>query len=191
MITGIVLASASPRRQELLLQAGCSFSIVPSDFCENNFLEVAPEELARMHAREKAFAVAKMQPQGEIVIGADTIVVLENKIFGKPQDEADALCMLSALNGRTHVVYTGVAVVRDNLVFDAVVATCVTLRSITPDEIQAYVKTGEPLGKAGAYAIQGRGALLVERIDGCYSNVVGLPLATLASLLEKVGVRLL
>lgn len=173
-----------------MLQVGCEFCVVPSDFCENNSLDLAPDALAKMHAREKALAVAAGQPAGEVVIGADTIVALEGKVYGKPLDRADAVRMLSALAGRTHVVYTGVAVVRDTDVYEAVAATRVTVRLLGQAEIEAYVNTGEPLDKAGAYAIQGRGALLVERIEGCYPNVVGLPLTTLAELLEKAGVHL-
>ena len=185
------MASASPRREQLLLQAGCDFRVVPSDFCENNSLDLPPDELAKLQAREKALTVARQQQPGEIVIGADTVVALDGKVYGKPMDRADAMRMLSELAGRTHVVYTGVAVVRGDAVHEAVAATRVTIRSLDSSEIEAYSATGEPLGKAGAYAIQGRGALLVERIEGCYANVVGLPIVTLAGLLEKVGVRLL
>ena len=191
MHTGIVLASTSPRRQQLLAQVGCKFRVEPSDFYENNFLDVPPEELARVQARAKAMNVAQKLPPDEVVIGADTLVCLNGKVFGKPQDAADAKRMLAELSGRTHVVYTGVAVVRGEVVQDAVAATQVTFRPLTQREIAAYAATGEPLGKAGAYAIQGRGALLVERIDGCYANVVGLPLTVLAALLTQFGIRLL
>lgn len=154
-------------------------------------MDVPPEELARVQARAKAMNVAQKLPPDEVVIGADTLVCLNGKVFGKPQDAADAKRMLAELSGRTHVVYTGVAVVRGEVVQDAVAATQVTFRPLTQREIAAYAATGEPLGKAGAYAIQGRGALLVERIDGCYANVVGLPLTVLAALLTQFGIRLL
>lgn len=191
MATGIVLASASPRREQLLRQVGCEFRVVPGNFCENNQLGLAPAELAGLQAREKALAVAATQPAGEIVIGADTVVALGSRIYGKPADAADAVQFLTELSGQTHVVYTGVAVVRGGTVHEAVAATRVTFRQLDSREIAAYAATGEPLGKAGAYAIQGLGALLVEQIEGCYANVVGLPLTTLAALLKQVGVTLL
>jgi len=135
--------------------------------------------------------VAAKLPPGEIVIGADTLVVLDGQIFGKPVDADDARRMLTELAGRRHTVFTGVAVILNGQAWTDVATTEVAIRSLTGEEISAYVATGEPLDKAGAYAIQGLGALLVERIEGCYYNVVGLPLVILAKLLEKAGVRLL
>ena len=191
MITGIILASASPRREQLLFQVGCEFRVIPSDFSEDNAQDLPPDQLALVHARAKAMDVAaKVQP-GELVIGADTVVALGAQVFGKPRDAADARRMLSELSGRRHVVYTGLTVVQDEIIRETVEATAVTIRALTENEIEAYVATGEPLDKAGAYAIQGMGVLLVERIEGCYSNVVGLPLAALARLLSEAGVRLL
>lgn len=186
----LVLASASPRRQALLNQVGCSYKIVPSDYTENNYLDVDPVQLAVQHAVGKALAVAK-ENIDDIIIGADTIVVLQGEIFGKPNDRDDARRMLTALSGKRHQVITGVAVVQANKVFSDFAVTEVQIRELPIEEIERYVASGEPLDKAGAYGIQEKGALLVERIDGCYFNVVGLPLTILNRLLGKVGVYLL
>ena len=175
----------------MLRQVGCEFRVIPSDFCEDNLQGMSPRHLALAHARSKAMDVASKLPENEIVIGADTVVALDGKLFGKPADSADAGRMLRELSGRRHVVYTGVAVVRGQDAWTDVAATEVLIRILSDDEIAAYVATGEPLDKAGAYGIQGRGALLVERIEGCYANVVGLPLESLAKLLAKAGVHLL
>ena len=191
MTTGIILASASPRREQLLFQAGCEFRVIPSGFYEDNAQGLPPDQLALVHARAKALDVAVKALPGELVIGADTVVALGAKVFGKPTDAADAKRMLSELSGKRHVVYTGVAVIQDGKTRETVEATAVAIRSLSENEIDAYVATGEPLDKAGAYAIQGMGALLVERIEGCYYNVVGLPLVALARLLSEAGVRLL
>lgn len=172
----------------MLRQVGCEFRVVPSEFSEDNSQGLPPELLALAHARSKALEVSAQLPKSDIVIGADTVVALNGQIFGKPDDAADAVRMLSLLAGHRHVVYTGVAVVRDEKIWTAVAATEVFLRELTVEEICRYVATGEPHGKAGAYAIQGLGALLVERIEGCYTNVVGLPLVTLERLLTKAGV---
>lgn len=191
MITGIILASASPRREQLLRQVGCDFRVEASRAEENNAAALPPAELVRRHALAKAQAVAATAPAGEIVIGADTIVALAGKVYGKPVDAAAAIDMLQELSGRTHSVWSGVAVVVADRCFTAAVETQVTLARLTPDQIRRYVATGEPLDKAGAYAVQGRGALFVERLDGCYFNVVGLPLQTLSQLLAQAGVELL
>lgn len=191
MTTGIVLASASPRREQLLRQVGCEFRVIPSEFSEDNLQGLSPKRLVLEHARSKAMDVASKLPGDEIVIGADTVVAIDEEVFGKPSDAADAGRMLRELSGRRHFVYTGVAVVHGEDVWTDVAATEVVIRILSDKEIAAYVATGEPLDKAGAYAIQGRGALLVERIEGCYANVVGLPLESLAKLLAKAGVHLL
>ncbi len=186
----LVLASNSPRRQDLLNQVGCTYKIVPSDYTEDNFSDVDPIQLAVQHAVGKAEDVAK-EYIGDIVIGADTIVVYQGKIFGKPKDQDDARRMLSELSGKRHKVITGVAVVQTSKVLSDYAVTDVQLRKLSTEEIERYIATGEPLDKAGAYGIQEKGALLVECIDGCYSNVVGLPLTVLYRLLSKVGVHLL
>ncbi|MBP2653278.1 MAG: Septum formation protein Maf [Firmicutes bacterium] len=187
-----ILASASPRRQELLRQIGCEFRTVVSSFMEDNSLDLPPKELAVFQARAKACDVARRLGTGNIVIGADTIVVQEGRVYGKPSDLADARRMLSELAGVEHAVITGLAVAVGEKVWTDFAVTMVRFRDLTSDEIDRYLATGESLDKAGAYAIQGRGALLVERIDGCYANVVGLPLTTLDKLIRlSMGVGLL
>lgn len=198
----IVLASASPRRADLLRQLGVAFTVyAPSGGLDPE--DVAPEgppagedplraaeAAARRLAEAKAQAAAQEYPAA-CVIGADTIVVAAGRFLGKPRDPADASSMLRLLSGRHHHVVTGIAVLREQpslrLVESA--ATRVWFRSLTDEEIGRYVATGEPLDKAGAYGIQGRAAAFVERIDGDYFTVVGLPLALLTVLLERAGVR--
>lgn len=187
----IILASASPRRRQLLEQIGCAFTIMASDFIEDNTLELPAAELAVMQAKAKALAVAEKANAGDIVIGADTIVVLDGQVFGKPVDKEDACRMLTSLSGREHQVITGLAVVQGNQVVTDYSTTAVQFRTLSATEIERYIATGEPEDKAGAYAIQGVGALLVENICGCYTNIVGLPLVTLARLMSEVGVVLL
>ena len=191
MVTGIILASASPRREQLLRQAGCEFQVWPSRAEEDNAAALPPDELVRLHARLKAQSVAAEVQPGDIVIGADTIVVLAGKVYGKPEKAAAAEAMLAELSGRTHSVWSGVAVVSQGQWLVDAVETRVTLAKLTAEQIRRYVATGEPLDKAGAYAVQGRGALFVERLEGCYFNVVGLPLRALSRLLSQAGVELL
>ena len=191
MVTGIILASASPRREQLLRQAGCEFKVWPSRAEEDNAAALPPDDLVRLHARLKAQAVANEVQPGDIVIGADTIVVLAGKVYGKPEKAAAAEAMLAELSGRTHSVWSGVAVVSQGQWLVDAVETRVTLAKLTAEQIRRYVATGEPLDKAGAYAVQGRGALFVERLEGCYFNVVGLPLRALSRLLSQAGVELL
>ncbi len=186
----IILASASPRRAALLAQIGLPFRVHPSALNEEGSSAEAGSEafdvVACRLARAKAEDVAAQVKRG-LIIGADTIVICEGLIFGKPRDGAEAENMLLRLAGRTHRVITGVAVVdaETGHVEIAAAVTAVTMRAFASTEAAAYVATGEPLDKAGAYAIQGRGALLVERIQGDYSNVVGLPLPTLVRLLQR------
>lgn len=190
----IVLASASPRRAALLQQIGLPFRVEPSALDENGASPgdpgESPETRACRLARAKAEEVAACLGRG-LIIGADTIVICDGIIFGKPRDAADARETLLRLAGRTHQVVTGVAVVEAETGRAEVAAavTAVRMRAFDPVEAAAYVATGEPLDKAGAYAIQGRGALLVEQIEGDYFNVVGLPLTTLAELLQRFGVN--
>ncbi len=187
----LVLASASPRRQELLRQIGCNFTVVFSDIIENNSQDLPPIELAVSQARAKALDVASRVDAEQIVIGADTIVTINGQIFGKPVDYDDARRMLTELSGREHQVITGISVVKEAKCWQDYEITRVKIRQLSPDEIERYILTGEPMDKAGAYAIQGIGALLIENIEGCYTNVVGLPLVKLAVLLKKAGFDLL
>jgi len=185
----LVLASTSPRRSALLTEAGIPFdAVAPRDVAEDFPADEPPRATVTRHAQAKARSVAAAYP-GRLVLGADTIVVLEGAVFGKPADEDEARAMLAFLQGRTHTVFTGLAVVdatKGAELVDAE-ATDVTMRALDAEEITAYVATGEPLDKAGAYAIQGRGALLVERVDGDYFNVVGLPLYLLSKMLASFG----
>jgi nucleoside triphosphate pyrophosphatase len=179
----LVLASASPRRAELLKAGGFQFSVVPATIDETPLPEEWPADHVRRLAREKALAASTVVP-GAAVLGADTVVVADNTILGKPRDLQDARRMLRLLQGRTHQVYTGVALWRLGAIRDAVEVTAVDFVTMTGEEIEWYVASGEPLGKAGAYAIQGLAARFVSRIEGSYSNVVGLPLAVVYKLLS-------
>jgi septum formation protein len=189
----LVLASTSPRRRKLMAEAGLTFDVVAPRYAdEENATGEEPTRLVERHAAAKAESVAGDHP-GALVVGADTIVVVDGTVLGKPADEADARRMLATIAGRGHLVYTGVAVVDA----DAGAAeighevTEVTVRPLTADEIARYVATGEPLDKAGAYAIQGIGCFIVERIDGDYFNVVGLPMGLLARLLKGFSYEVL
>ncbi|GFN22607.1 Maf family protein [Thermanaeromonas sp. C210] len=185
----LVLASGSPRRQQLLSQLGLRFETMPSSLRENKYDRLPPEERVRALARAKALEVARNLSEA-VVVGADTLVVCQGRVLGKPSSPAEAEAMLSFLSGKTHRVYTGVAVVAvpGKVIREAWECTEVRFRRLTPKEIKAYVATGEPLDKAGAYGIQGRGALLVEGIKGDFFNVVGLPLVKTAGLLEEFGI---
>ena len=172
----IVLASGSPRRRELLTQAGIDYIVDPADI-EENTSETIPSRVVEDLSRQKALAVSKNHI-GKYVLAADTVVAFDDKILGKPVDEEDAFNMLTALSGRTHQVYTGVTIVRpDGSVNTFSECTEVTMYHNSPEQIRAYIASKEPMDKAGAYGIQGLGAVLVERICGDYNNVVGLPLA--------------
>lgn len=186
-----ILASSSPRRQQLLELIGLTFKIVVSQTEEDNAKDLPPHELAVVQARDKAVDVSRQVSCEAIVIGADTIVVLDGKVFGKPVDRKDAVRMLTALAGREHTVITGVAVVKGSQIYTGYSTTHVKIRNLSLPQIERYVDTGEPMDKAGAYAIQGRGTLLVESINGCYNNVVGLPLVLLSELLGQAGIELL
>lgn len=188
----IVLASNSPRRREILKQAGADFTIDPADVDESVIPGEAPEAYAVRVALDKARVAARRAARG-IVIGADTIVVLDGAILGKPADERDAERMLSLLSGRQHTVISGLAVIdaASGRTQTNAARTSVWFRELTPAEISAYVRTGEPLDKAGAYGIQEKGALLIRKIEGCYFNVVGLPLSLLGEMLRGFGAALL
>ncbi len=188
----IILASNSPRRRDLLRQIGIAFTSDPADVDERILPDETPEGYAVRVALDKARVAAARSDNG-MVIAADTIVVLNDTILGKPVAEADAVRMLTMLSGRMHRVITGLALM-DAASGKTMARTAVTrvwFRDLAPETIESYVATGEPLDKAGAYGIQGRGALLVDRIDGCYFNVVGLPLALLADLLGDAGVKII
>jgi septum formation protein len=182
-----ILASNSPRRRELLNMLALDFQVVPSEI-EESIPAGEPPELATTDiAMEKALDAAKRVPQGSIVIGADTLVYLDGSPLGKPRDDREAARMLRLLSGRTHRVYTGVAVIDGDRRLAEYERTDVTFREIDDDEIESYIKTGEPLDKAGAYGIQGWGSLFVERIRGDYYNVVGLPVFRLGMMLRYLG----
>lgn len=186
----IYLASGSPRRRELLTQIGCSFEVVKSDADEIMDDALSPAELVKANAASKAQAVASKLETSAAVLGADTVVALDGKIFGKPLDEADAARMLRALSGKKHEVYTGLAFVVNGETYTAAEGTLVEFRELTDEEIAEYIATGEPMDKAGAYAVQGFAAKFIPCIEGSFSNVVGLPLAAVDSLARKAGADL-
>ena len=184
----VILASASPRRQALLQQIGITPLVCPADFAEDSGTASQAQEVTLHNAAGKCAAVAAKMGDELPVIAADTIVVIDNVILGKPQDAAAAKTMLQRLSGRTHQVMTGVAVCYKGQKMSEVCVTDVSFRQLTAEEIDAYIATGEPMDKAGAYGIQGRGAVLVEKINGCYNNVVGLPLSLLYLMMQRLGV---
>jgi septum formation protein len=183
----LVLASSSPRRHELLRYLGEPFIIDPSTIDETPAPGVLPADMALSLAERKAIDVARRHPDA-VVIGADTLVDLRGHILNKPVDAADAIRMLRALSGNTHQVHSGIAVWRAGSVYRRVVSARVTMRAATDEAISAYVAGGEPLDKAGAYAAQGEGAVFIERVEGSYLAVVGLPLLALQALLLEAGV---
>lgn len=183
----LVLASASPRRAELLRNAGIEFVVRPADIPEQRQDSEPPREYAMRLARDKARAVAKHERQA-VVLGADTIVCLDEHVLEKPADSADAARMLRLLSGRTHQVTTAVCLVGPEFEEAATETTEVVMTSLSEAEVQAYVATGEPMDKAGAYAIQGHASRWVTRIDGCYFNVVGLPVPLVYRMLVRHGV---
>ncbi|MDD6058656.1 MAG: Maf family protein [Clostridiales bacterium] len=202
----IILASASPRRKELLEQIGVEFEIWPAKG-EEVLTKEAPHEAVMELAGQKAREVAAqikaydkthtelITPQDIMIIGADTVVSIEGRILGKPRDEQDAKDMLAMLSGRTHAVYTGVSLLLlsasgragEHLFYEK---TEVTMREMDSSEIARYVATGEPMDKAGAYAIQGKCAIYIDKIDGDYNNVVGLPIAAIYRELKRLGIDL-
>lgn len=183
----VILASSSPRRLQLLQQIGIEAEVRPAAFDELSTGKMA-DDVVLANAVGKCQAVCAACGDKVPVIAADTVVVLDGKILGKPKDAADAVRMLTELSGRTHKVLTGIAVSFDGRQLAEVCETEVIFRTLTAAEIADYVATGEPLDKAGAYGIQGRGAVFVEKINGCYNNVVGLPLTRLHLMLAKLGV---
>jgi septum formation protein len=182
----IVLASASPRRAELLRAAGIHFDVMPADLDETAREGEPPQVYVRRIAEEKARAIAALVT-GRIVLAADTTVVIDREMLGKPLDDEDATRMLRLLSGRAHEVITGVTVIRDSTIATAVESTEVAFAPLSDDEIGWYIRTGEPRDKAGAYAIQGYASRFVSRIAGSYSNVVGLPVALAYEMLRASG----
>jgi nucleoside triphosphate pyrophosphatase len=187
----LVLASASPRRRELLQNAGIPFIIQPSQIPEVPREGEAPQACAERLAREKALDVFRQRPQ-DFVLGADTIVIVDGQILGKPRDAGDAARMLGLLSGRTHQVITGVCLIAPNRKGSSVEdtrseITLVTMSELSDDDIQSYIATGEPLDKAGAYAIQGITSRWISRIEGDYFNVVGLPVSLVYRMLQEDG----
>jgi septum formation protein len=183
----VVLASSSPRRRELLELIGISHEVRPANIDETMRPREAPRRHAERLAREKASAIATRDPD-IITIGADTVVVINRKVLGKPTDAEQAALMLGMLSGREHTVITAVAVSRGKKLRSAIEEVRVKFRRLRDDEIEAYIATGEPMDKAGAYGIQGYGATIVERIEGDYFAVMGLPLVRLIGLMRDVGV---
>ena len=192
----IILASESPRRQALLTQAGIAYTVMPSYIDESEIMdtEVSPYDMVKTLSTHKAMHVCEQVEGSAIIIAADTIVSLQGRIMGKPTDPDAAHLMLRLLQGKLHSVYTGVTIIRksdDGLELKNIVDnTSVRMRPLTDEEIRAYVDTGEPFDKAGAYAIQERGSLLIEGIEGDYNTVVGLPLVKVYKALHAFGVDL-
>jgi septum formation protein len=183
-----VLASASPRRAELLESAGFAFTIMPADVDETACSDERPDDYARRVARAKAALVVSRVPPGTLVLAADTVVVsAKGRLMGKPADEAEAASMLRDLSGSVHEVHTAVVIARDEERLEALTTTRVRFRALTEAEIAWYLRSGEAFGKAGAYGIQGRAARFIEWIDGSWSNVVGLPISTVYNLFQRAG----
>lgn len=189
----IILASGSPRRKELLKSMGLDFEVIVSEVEENIENEPFSTELIQNLAEEKAADVASKINFPAIIIGSDTVVVINNKILGKPKDREDAFNMLKMLSGNTHQVISAIAVLdkeTGKVLKDSVVSD-VTFKQLSDEEINSYIATGEPMDKAGAYAIQGFAGMFVKSINGCYSNIVGISVFKLAELLKEFGVKLL
>lgn len=186
----IILASQSPRRRELLERMGLTgFQVISPDVDEDLGEELPPAELVSRLSQRKAQAVAAKAGKDALVIAADTVVALEGTILGKPADKLSAFRMLSALSGTRHQVYTGVTVLRGEESYTEYETTDVTFRELSEGEIEDYICTGEPMDKAGAYGIQGYGALFIEGIQGDYYNVMGLPVCRLGRLLDRLGIH--
>jgi septum formation protein len=184
--SNLVLASASPRRREILSSIGFEFEVVPPDVDENEIFWKDPEKIVTLLAELKAVDVQSGKPR-KTVIGADTIVVCDEIVMGKPGNREETVSMLERLSGRSHKVMTGIAIVAPpNIRFVEVETTIVQFRELTGDEIAKYANMDEPMDKAGAYAIQGYASVFVERIEGCYLNVVGLPIQRLFNIFRKL-----
>lgn len=192
----LILASSSPRRRELIQMLGLPVHMITSGADESYSQELTPEEVVKLLSRRKAkYVLQQVQSQGMkgIIIGADTIVVMDGKILGKPHSEEDAQSMLRALQGKVHDVYSGIACIdaSSGKMLTASRRTRVWMRPLTEDQIAAYIASGEPMDKAGAYGIQGLGSVLVDRIEGDYFNVVGLSLSLLSEMLQDFAIHVL
>ena len=193
----LILASASPRRKDLLKQIGLEFEAYPADIDENSLGYMDAGKYAEEMSRRKALMVAKdfygATDEEHLILGADTTVEIDGTILGKPEDYDDAVRMLESIQGKWHRVITGITLVnaKNREVLTDSEMTRVKIRSMTPEMIQAYLKTGESLDKAGAYGAQGYGSLIVERVEGCFFNVIGLPIYKLSRLLEQQGFKML
>lgn len=181
----LLLASASPRRRELLTQAGYQFSVIPANVDETVTPGTPPEQIVTQLAQKKALSVFESHPQ-DVVLAADTIVVFQNQVLGKPKDEKEAKAMLHLLSGNRHVVYTGFCICNEKEIHCESQSTEVEFFALSENEIDNYVKTGESMDKAGAYGIQGRGALLVKEINGDFYNVMGLPIGRINRILSNL-----
>jgi septum formation protein len=193
--TKIILASSSPRRIELLKGLGLKFEILPANIDETISTSPSPVAIARQLAVQKAFAVQQKINRKEftntLIIAGDTIVILGKKILGKPTTKAEAIKMLTRLSGKTHLVITGLCILKGKKKVVGHEITKVTFQKLSKRTIRKYVNTGEPMDKAGAYGIQGKAALLVKKIEGDYFNVMGLPLALLSEMLKNFRIQLL
>lgn len=186
----IVLASSSPRRRELLSTLGLGFDVIHPSSDETVLKNETPEDFALRVSAEKASSVSRTLGDGVVVIGADTIVVVDGEILGKPGDGGEACSMLRKLSGKEHHVYTAFSIVRpkNEILHSEIVDTRVRVKTLAASEIEGYIKTGEPMDKAGAYGIQGIGSFMVGGFEGSYSNVVGLPVEELLAALKKLGI---
>jgi len=190
----IILASSSPRRQKILRQVGIPYAILPSDIREDLCGEMSPYETVKTLSEQKAVCAAEKLNRPAVIVAADTIVDLNGKIIGKPADERDAFNILKKLQGRKHSVYTGVCIIKktadDRIMRSIIDNAAVFMRPMTDDEIRAYIETGEPMDKAGAYAIQEKGSLFIERIEGDFYTVEGLPIVRVYQELKSMGVEM-
>lgn len=186
----LVLASSSPRRQALLEQIHCNFCVIISESEEVHDVSLPPEQIVLENARRKALDVAHRFPDIGPVLGADTVVTVDDSILGKPRNAIDAARMLRMLSGRGHSVYTGVALVKQKELYTSFARTEVWFDTLSEEDISDYIATGEPLDKAGAYAVQGQAAKFIIRLEGSFSNVVGLPLHEIRKLAERAGISL-
>ncbi len=186
----LILASASPRRRDLLQNLGLTFEVIPADIDETPLPDESPDTLVNRLSTSKAAAIVSQHPNA-LIIAADTVVTLEGNVLGKPRDREENKRFIERLSGRTHRVYTGHTAQRGEEVAACVVSTEVWFRELSEREIDWYVATGEGMDKAGGYAIQGYGAALVSEIHGCYFNVVGLSVANLLELVKRLGVELI
>ncbi|HEV2215728.1 MAG TPA: Maf family protein [Terracidiphilus sp.] len=187
----LILASNSPRRRELLRNAGFEFDVRPSGIEESRLPDESPEDFTRRLARDKALDVARQSEAGSLVLGADTVVAVDGQILEKPVDAVDAARMLRTLSGRTHRVITAVCLIRapERVLAWRHETTAVTFRKLTNEEIENYVASGEPFDKAGGYAIQGLASRFVPRVEGCYFNVVGLPVPLVYEIVKSIAIK--